>query len=298
MSDSGPDLFRTAQRLYERALLDRSTHEAANAINAVLQSGAHPLEIYERVIVPGQESVGTRWADGEISISEEHLSTQISIEQMNRLRAVMKPKPPLGKRCTVGSLSGDQHWLGARMVADYFVHDGWNVDFLGASPPLDDLITYLEKAKPDALIFSVTFESDIEMLKQVIARTSKMETPPKIIAGGRGFRTSPSSSKISGAAIASSPTQAVELARKLCGVHGSATELEQILATIGGNIRARRKELKLSQRELADSSDLDRAYISAVEGGKQNVSIGVLLKLGTSLGLTLEQMLRPSGDGA
>ena len=47
----------------------------------------------------------------------------------------------------------------------------------------------------------------------------------------------------------------------------------------------------MSQQDLAQAADLDRAYLSSVEHGKQNISIGAISKLAKALNLTIEELL-------
>ncbi len=287
------DKLLTARRVYERALLDRSADAAERAITTALGDGAHPLEIYDQVIIPSQIAIGERWHDGEIGISEEHIATQISIEQLNRLRGLIKPRPPLQKRAVVGALSGDSHWLGARIVADHFVHDGWEVDFLGASPPLEDLVEYIKKTTPDLVVLSVTIAAEIEILSRLVKKLSQMSSPPRLIVGGRVLSESKVAQKLpKGIHVTSDPRQAVVLGRKLCGVTAAEGALDQLLLAIGQNVQSRRKAKNLSQKLIADSAGLDRAYLSAIEGGKQNCSVGVLLKIASALEISVDELLR------
>ena len=47
----------------------------------------------------------------------------------------------------------------------------------------------------------------------------------------------------------------------------------------------------MNQQELADASGLDRTYISLVEHGKRNLSIGAVLKIANALEVPLGDLL-------
>jgi transcriptional regulator with XRE-family HTH domain len=47
----------------------------------------------------------------------------------------------------------------------------------------------------------------------------------------------------------------------------------------------------LTQQELADAAGLDRTYISGLEHGKQNPTIGALLRLATALETPLDRLV-------
>ena len=61
---------------------------------------------------------------------------------------------------------------------------------------------------------------------------------------------------------------------------------------LGRAIRARRKELRLSQNDLKDYSGVHNVTISLIENGKYNPSINELEKIITPLGLELTLMIK------
>ena len=60
---------------------------------------------------------------------------------------------------------------------------------------------------------------------------------------------------------------------------------------MGQKVQEIRRDLGGNQQQLADSADLDRTYISAVEHGKQNLTLGTIVKLADGLGVELKQLL-------
>lgn len=67
--------------------------------------------------------------------------------------------------------------------------------------------------------------------------------------------------------------------------------LQDYLQQLGARIQQTRKGRQLSQKVLAQQAGLDRAYISTIERGKHNVTIGAIMKLSTALGVPLGQLL-------
>jgi len=68
-------------------------------------------------------------------------------------------------------------------------------------------------------------------------------------------------------------------------------EKENLLNQLAENIKYRRKELNLSQEQLAHKCDFDRTYISLLERGKRNPSIMNLQKLAIGLETSLSNLL-------
>lgn len=56
---------------------------------------------------------------------------------------------------------------------------------------------------------------------------------------------------------------------------------------VGKRIKELRNQLGISQEELANRSELDRTYITSVENGHRNISIGTLSKIVQSLECSL-----------
>lgn len=67
---------------------------------------------------------------------------------------------------------------------------------------------------------------------------------------------------------------------------------ENILETIGKKIVERRKELNMTQEDLAYSADIDRTYVGYVENGHQNISIVVLCKFAKALKMDIKDFFQ------
>jgi transcriptional regulator with XRE-family HTH domain len=64
-----------------------------------------------------------------------------------------------------------------------------------------------------------------------------------------------------------------------------------LLRKIGGRILRRRKELGLTQQELADKLGISATNISPIEHGEQNLTIRTLAKLADVLGTTVVELV-------
>ena len=92
--------------------------------------------------------------------------------------------------------------------------------------------------------------------------------------------------------FAEDPVQAVSIANSLSESNPALIPLESVLLSLGEKIHSVRKNLDLSQSELSKKSGLARTFISAVEQGKQNVSLGSLKSISDSLGVPLATLLK------
>ena len=62
---------------------------------------------------------------------------------------------------------------------------------------------------------------------------------------------------------------------------------------LGARIRSRRKQVGLTQQQLADEAGVGLVFVSQIENGKETAEIGLVLKLLAALGLEVELRERP-----
>ena len=66
------------------------------------------------------------------------------------------------------------------------------------------------------------------------------------------------------------------------------------LIRIGKTIKLLRKEMGLSQEELALNSGLDRSYLGAIERGENNPTIINIIKIAGALKINASELLKQS----
>ena len=69
-------------------------------------------------------------------------------------------------------------------------------------------------------------------------------------------------------------------------------DLARLQRAFGAEIRRRREALGVSQEALAFRAELHRTYISLLERGLRNPSIGVLAQLAAALGTPMASIVR------
>ncbi|MBB4124699.1 helix-turn-helix transcriptional regulator [Martelella radicis] len=74
----------------------------------------------------------------------------------------------------------------------------------------------------------------------------------------------------------------------------SNVQIMDIRELFAKNLRRARKEKGLSQEELAHLAEVDRTYVGALERRRYSVSIDVLDRLATVLGVQAWQLLQPA----
>ena len=291
MIESDNSLLRLKQRYLDAVLIGETT-SAGLVVEEGLKQGFGMFDIYMSILVPTQIDLGRAWHDGTVNVAQEHLATQITLDQMNKLRSQIFPNSKLGFRVVVTTVEGDSHYIGARMVADFFLADGWDVDFLGASTPGPDLVELVRRRSIDLVAISATNADSLPRLEWTVGSLATLASPPKILLGGTALGDTPDLAMGMGAdAVAQNLTDSVLEGRRLIGIAKEPVSLNDHLQNMGRTVQEIRKGLGWNQQQLADSADLDRTYISAVEHGKQNLTLGAIVKLADGLGVELGQLL-------
>ena len=285
-----------ARERYAQAQESGELSMALAATETALGMGAHRADIYLEVLAPSQLRLGELWHEGVIDVAQEHLATSITLEVMDRLRRDARPPTRLGLRAVVTPVEGDPHWIGARMIADFLEMDGWDVDFLGAGTPADDLAEHVRRRNVDFVALSATQPDSLPRAAAAVRAIRELNGPgPKVLLGGRALAgTADCAESIGCGAIAGDAAQALDQARRLVGLTERRVPLDELLIAMGRKVRAARTGMGMTQQELGKSSGLDRTYISQVERGRQNISIGAALRIAHALDVPIGALLAES----
>lgn len=266
-------------------------YNQANLISRMLISQQwSPAVIYLDLIRSTLNHIGNLWHQGKILITEEHRATQFCLLLMDRVRNNFRLPTPNGMKISMAAIEDDTHVIGLYMTADFFRWDGWNVELLGSSIPNNDLIKYIDTTVPNFVLLSCTFPKSNQKLEQAIESIKLLNKDIKVLVGGPAASLIKDSNKyIDG--FASDPLEATYVANKLVKTNPALVPLESVLLSLGDKIHTVRKNRNLSQSELSKQSGLARTFISAVEQGKQNVSLGSLKSISDSLGVEMATLL-------
>ena len=282
--------LETLRKRYLTALLAGDADKARQAVSDAQNRGLGVQAVYVDLLAYAQSVIGQMWHDGEINIGVEHLGTVITLEIMSELRTQASAmRKSNGCRAVVAPIEGDTHMVGSRMLSDFLIIDGWEVDFMGGPTPGKDLVEFVKSRSVDMVGISVTIPTYINNAKSIIRALKSISPSPKVLIGGLALSDSKVDLKsLEGDAVALNIFEGVTEARNLVGLTDGGFSLEEHLAALGSTIRTARLEKQMTQQDLANASELDRTYISALEQGKQNVTFGAVLRISKALNLGLK----------
>ncbi|HBO92400.1 MAG TPA: hypothetical protein DD667_03890 [Gammaproteobacteria bacterium] len=110
-------------------------------------------------ISPLMDQVGNLWRSGAVRTCQEHFSSAHVRSFLGRymLEANTDPKGP---RIVVATLPGHMHELGATMSAVIAAQGGWNVIYLGAAVPIEEILFTAECKDARAIAISLGYPMD------------------------------------------------------------------------------------------------------------------------------------------
>lgn len=115
--------------------------EDGHAVEALLlaeraRRGAWHLVAAEAALA--LRDLGQRWADGRISIVEEHLASERLARALARVAGAL-PLAPGAPRCLLATAEGDEHTLGLSLVELCLREAGWSTLWAGRATPSAEL---------------------------------------------------------------------------------------------------------------------------------------------------------------
>lgn len=270
-------------------------HEPGRAgavIDQALKAGTSIQDVYIHIILATQKRIGDLWSEGRFGVADEHLVTQISISELARIRHFIRPKGDRNRTVTVVAVAQDQHTLGARVVADFFIMDGWRVHFLGGNVPREELVRFVSENRTDLVALSVVLDRHLPEAEETVAALQQLSPTPKVLVGGAAFLTARGRTACPKADVRAIKLEdSIREAQKLFNMPVSPIEFELFLQQIGRRVRQFRKARGMNQKAVADQSGLDRAYLSGIENGKQNLSMHALFKIAEALNVDIEDLI-------
>lgn len=265
-----------------------------SVIDEALRYNIRPTDIYTLIIGKTLSDIGELWHKGQITVAHEHLSSQLA---SNLIEIVLQKSPKLssnGLRAVVTTPVGERHWVAAQMFANLLILGGWEVAYLGTETPGADLAEYVKSTKTDVVALSIILSSNLDQAIDCVHSLKDLEESPVICIGGPVIKEN--DENFSDVFIVRDPVSAIYYIEKHLGLAPGRVSLQEMLNSIGEKVQEIRKSKGLNQESLAKLAGVDRAYVSLVENGKQNLTMAALFNLSSALGVTISTLIQTSTD--
>jgi DNA-binding transcriptional MerR regulator len=146
----GEDMLNQLRQTWREACLVFNEAEAELATAKALAI-ATPEVVCTQVLQKGLAELGDGWYAGKVSVQQEHFASTLVARHLNALFAVA-PSPTHSGRLLAACPPGETHDLSLLMLAFLLRWRGWEVIYLGADVPLDQLDVTLQATLPQLVL--------------------------------------------------------------------------------------------------------------------------------------------------
>lgn len=135
------------------------------------------------LVLPVMKAVGDGWERGEVSVAQEHLSTQLVRSYLDALR---RPPSVGGPQVWLACPPRELHDLPLLALALLLWDQGWEIRFFGASTPLHDLLRAVRISRPELVVVSA---DDPRRMRAAAVPLDLLAAETTLVLGGRAAET-------------------------------------------------------------------------------------------------------------
>ena len=175
---------------YLEALVAPDARRARDLILRAHADGIPAATLYLQVLAPALHEIGRRWERAEVSVAQEHLSTQVTQAVLAQLASKLTGSPDGRSRpqtVVVACTPGELHALGSQMVSDFLEADGYRVLPLGADAPPQELAELSEVEQAEIVCLSTVLPGNLLAAARAFGALRRLPDPPLLIAGGQAY---------------------------------------------------------------------------------------------------------------
>lgn len=195
-------------------ILEGDAEKVSAAVNASLEDGIDANTIVNKGLIPGMETVGKLFKEGEMFVPEVLVSAKAMHAGMGIVKdlLVQTGQKNLGKIVTV-TVEGDLHDIGIKLVGMMLGGAGFEVVNIGIDQPTQAIVEKVKELEPDILGMSAMLTTTMSHMKMAIDAITENGLTPIFMIGG-----APTSQRFAdtiGAHYSSDAYDAVQVAKKL-----------------------------------------------------------------------------------
>ena len=171
----------------EAAIISFNEELSIDLVREALQKKIDPFSITD-TLSGGLKAVGDQFADGKCFIPELIFSGEIFKKAMEMVEPALKGRKTqrIKAKVVIGTVKGDLHDLGLKLVALTLFMDGFEVVNLGKDVAGDTFIEKVKELKPQVLGLSALLTTTLNEQKAVITSLEqhRLRDTVKVMIGG------------------------------------------------------------------------------------------------------------------
>jgi len=150
-----------------------------------LEAGVSPGEILAGALIPGMERVGVKFRENQVFLPEVLMSARAMTAAVNHLQPYFNSGEIQHKGLVLlGTVAGDLHDIGKKIVGMFLNGGGWQVVDLGVDVEASDYLDAIAQHKPVAVGLSALLTTTMGNMAEITGEISKAYPGVKILVGG------------------------------------------------------------------------------------------------------------------
>lgn len=175
---------------------------------------------YVEVLTPAMHEIGDRWREGDLSVSMEHLASNIVRDLLDSLNARIRVTYRTRGTAVLCTPQGEMHSLAAKVFEGLLLQRGFRSWNIAASAPTDSIVDFIASKKPDLVLVSLTIPQYLPSLKRLLDALPAGKGRARVLIGGQGVRRVEADELPKEATVVSDGS--LEALDAVCGVQDSA----------------------------------------------------------------------------
>ncbi|MBA7637879.1 Glutamate mutase sigma subunit [subsurface metagenome] len=173
----------------EQSIVNYDKDEAVRLAKMALQKGIEPAAAIEQGFVKGIQVVGDLFGREEIFLPELVMGAEAMVAATDILGESIKKSGGKAKylaKGITGTVQGDIHEIGIRLVTTFLIANGFDITFLGTDVSTSLFVDKVKELKPDIILLSALLTTTMPNQKEVIdsLKEAGIRESVKVIVGG------------------------------------------------------------------------------------------------------------------
>ncbi len=169
----------TDSRAALRQALDAFDEPAAQAVLDRLLADISVPAVLRDVVMPYLSDLGERWQQGAVSVALEHFASNVIRGRLGGLARGWGSGH--GPQALLACPPGELHDLALMVFGIVLNRNGWRIEYLGASTPVEELGRAVDAAHPDLVVVAATLPDTLGPLRSELAALARRA--PLALAG-------------------------------------------------------------------------------------------------------------------
>ncbi|NRF94627.1 cobalamin B12-binding domain-containing protein [Paenibacillus frigoriresistens] len=186
-SDVQATLSNALHELIEKLYLDLISLNTANAHCSMdlAFSLYHHNVVFHNILAPILYRIGTEWEDGNISVAQEHFSSQLIMQRCSQFLRIL-PTQPLLPKVLSACPEGEHHHMGLMLFSLFLRNKGMEITYMGPNTPLHDLLPLISMKNIGVVTVSITDPGNASKIEEWVELCRQQFPNVKVVLGGTG----------------------------------------------------------------------------------------------------------------